>query len=760
MAATGLDITKHVGGQERDTLPPTGKGKRGKSADIMSSLEARLQRVEIAMDDNRDKVEKIDQRIDGLEDSLQAEIAAIKEELKEVKGDWPKSYHGLRNTRELDNFLWSLEQYFEATNIREEDRKIKTTSLFLTDATALWWRRCHTDMERGTSTIATWDDFKKEIKRQFYLENSEHEARARLRRLTHKGTIRDYVKEFSKLILEIPDMSEKESLFTFIDGLQSWAKLEVQRQGPQDIATAISIMESLTHFKKGQSTEGGHKPSFLSYNKFNKDKRSGNKPKLACFLCDSNHFVRDCPKRAKLSALIQDEEEEPNHEETKMGSLQLLNAIKTKVDLAKNTKKGHMFVEAKVRGFNTRALVNTGASHNFIEVKEAKRLVDFSVVPMDDYPIVLGMEFLDGVWAFPIPFAETMCIMGEGNACMVPLVREASLKAKTLFAMQLSKGLKKNEPTILATLKLNKKSSSTMDGMPREVVGAKIPAMAPYRMAPPELEELRRQLKELLDVVFIQPSKSSYGALVLFQRKHDGLGGARWFTKLDLRLGYYQVRIAEEDMAKTACVTRGQNPHGQGQGASHPRMGATKEKIAELRYFPGLANYYRRFIQGYSAIAPPLMDLLKKNHSWWWMAMASSKAKLVIRGNKGKRAKCDQIMLGGTFSHHPSSNMSLREHLRANGQREPPCSPPNLGWDVHVKEDANGLEAILTMSRDHEISTFNPLAPSPILTEPLELHVPTLEPSIISMADQIIEGEALSSSSKWPFSILMLVGTL
>ena len=111
--------------------------------------------------------------------------------------------------------------------------------------------------------------------------------------------------------------------------------------------------------------------------------------------------------------------------------------------------------------------------------------------------------------------------------------------------------------------------------------------MGPYRMAPPELEELRRQLKELLDVGFIQPSKAPYGASVLFQKKHDGslqmcidyralnkvtvkkkypipliadlfdqLGRARYFTKLDLRSRYYQVRIAEGDKPKTTCVTR------------------------------------------------------------------------------------------------------------------------------------------------------------------------------------------------------------
>ncbi|GFS29090.1 hypothetical protein Acr_00g0005300 [Actinidia rufa] len=61
--------------------------------------------------------------------------------------------------------------------------------------------------------------------------------------------------------------------------------------------------------------------------------------------------------------------------------------------------------------------------------------------------------------------------------------------------------------------------------------------------------------------------------------------------------------------------------------------------------------------------------------------------------------------------------------------------------DVHVKEDVNGLEVIPTMSRDHEMPTFETPAPNPNLPESLELHVPTLEPSIIPMADQLKEGE-------------------
>ncbi|RVW62238.1 Transposon Ty3-G Gag-Pol polyprotein [Vitis vinifera] len=92
--------------------------------------------------------------------------------------------------------------------------------------------------------------------------------------------------------------------------------------------------------------------------------------------------------------------------------------------------------------------------------------------------------------------------------------------------------------------------------------GAKPPAMGPYRMAPPELEELRRQLKELLDTGFIQPSKAPYGVPVLFQKKHNGFlrmcidYRGKVLHEARLKVDYYQVRIAEGDELKTTCVTR------------------------------------------------------------------------------------------------------------------------------------------------------------------------------------------------------------
>ncbi|KAL0447298.1 UNVERIFIED_CONTAM: Transposon Ty3-I Gag-Pol polyprotein, partial [Sesamum latifolium] len=119
------------------------------------------------------------------------------------------------------------------------------------------------------------------------------------------------------------------------------------------------------------------------------------------------------------------------------------------------------------------------------------------------------------------------------------------------------------------------------------IPGAAPISIAPYRMAPSELKELKKQLEELLDKGFIRPSISPWGAPVLFVKKKDGsmrlcidyrqlnritiknkyplpqiddlldqLKGATVFSKIDLRSGYWQLRIEEGSIPKTAFRTR------------------------------------------------------------------------------------------------------------------------------------------------------------------------------------------------------------
>ncbi|GKB72054.1 putative nucleotidyltransferase, ribonuclease H [Tanacetum coccineum] len=112
-------------------------------------------------------------------------------------------------------------------------------------------------------------------------------------------------------------------------------------------------------------------------------------------------------------------------------------------------------------------------------------------------------------------------------------------------------------------------------------------ARAPYRLAPSEMEELSTQLQELSDKGFIRPSSSPWGAPVLFVKKKDGsfrmcidyrelnkltvknryplpriddlfdqLQGSSVYSKIDLRSGYHQLRVRDEDIPKTAFRTR------------------------------------------------------------------------------------------------------------------------------------------------------------------------------------------------------------
>ncbi|KAL0361381.1 UNVERIFIED_CONTAM: hypothetical protein Sradi_3822600 [Sesamum radiatum] len=60
--------------------------------------------------------------------------------------------------------------------------------------------------------------------------------------------MQDYVKSFSALMLDIRDMSEKDKLFTFMEGLEPWARLELQRQRVTDLGSAMTAAERLTDF--------------------------------------------------------------------------------------------------------------------------------------------------------------------------------------------------------------------------------------------------------------------------------------------------------------------------------------------------------------------------------------------------------------------------------------------------------------------------------------------------------------------------------
>ena len=71
--------------------------------------------------------------------------------------------------------------------------------------------------------------------------------------------------------------------------------------------------------------------------------------------------------------------------------------------------------------------------------------LDFSIVPIDDFKMVIGMEFFDQVHDFLLPTTNSLSILDGSKTCMVPAERGKS-KEKMLFAMQFKRAFK-NDPS-------------------------------------------------------------------------------------------------------------------------------------------------------------------------------------------------------------------------------------------------------------------------------------------------------------------------
>ncbi|XP_071933595.1 uncharacterized protein [Coffea arabica] len=246
-------------------------------------------------------------------------------------------------------------------------------------------------------------------------------------------------------------------------------------------------------------------------------------------------------------------------------------------------------------------------------VGERKMLVDLVSLDIKEYDVIIGMDFLTHYHAKLDCRAKVVEFWISGEATLKLDVKGRLASFAMISGVRARKMLFRGAQGFLAFL-INAPSDQVMledvavvrefpDVFPEKLktlppereVEFKIelvPEMAPisktpYRMAPAELKELKIQLQDLLERGFVRESDSSWGAPVLFVKKKDeslrlcidyrGLNestiqnkyplplidslfdqpqGSAVFSKLNLRQGYYQLKIKKEDIPKTAFNTK------------------------------------------------------------------------------------------------------------------------------------------------------------------------------------------------------------
>eukprot|EP00253_Pinus_taeda_P012331 PITA_12331 len=340
------------------------------------------------------------------------------------------------------------------------------------------------------------------------------------------------------------------------------------------------------------------------------------RPRVQCWGCGGPHYVKNCPQRKGTDQISQIHEASTVGDVGR--SMPRINAALD--DRQAEYQPTMVEFEGKILNLSISVLIDLGATLSYISPKIVEQckfqpekfrnpwlvqlatgtkrrvmakvkscpivvagqpvVADLNILPRGSYDVLIGMDWLEKHWA--LVNCKTKVIRCPVYAIQVGYA-ETKNKENPLEHLPVIKEFADVFPEEIPGLPPKRDIDFTIELIP----GAAPVSRTPYRMSVPELTELKMQLQELLDKNYIRPSVSPWGAPVLFVRKKDGtlrmcidyrqlnkltiknkyplpridelfdqVKGATVFSKIDLRSGYHQIRIKEEDIAKTAFRTR------------------------------------------------------------------------------------------------------------------------------------------------------------------------------------------------------------
>nr|GEZ04223.1 hypothetical protein [Tanacetum cinerariifolium] len=440
-------------------------------------------------------------------------------------------------------------------------------------------------ISREVANGRTWTEVKQMMTDKFCPTEEVHRLEDELRPLKVSDmNIAAYTKRFNELALLCPDdvPNKKKKVKLYIKGLPEIIKGETTSSRPAKLNEAVCMAHALMEQKiqaKNERIAEGIKRKWENNNQGNNNNNNSHnrgaivQPNVVCYECgERGHKSSACLKKAdRRGRNMQGQAYVIFDAEHNQGLIVVTDIKHVKLNSSYEVE----LADEKVVSTNS---VLRGCTLNLLDY-----LFDIDLMPIEfgTFDVIVGMDWLVERDALIMCGKKEVHVPYKNKTLMVKSDSSVS-RLKVISCIKARKYIERGSQLLIAQVTEKEPSKKQLQDVtvicnfpevfpddlpglppPRQVEfkielipGTALVACAPYRLAPSELKELSDQLKELSEKEFIHPSSSPWGALVLFVKKKDGY--FRMFNvylKIDLRSGYHQLQISEEDIPITAFQT-------------------------------------------------------------------------------------------------------------------------------------------------------------------------------------------------------------
>ncbi|GAU51584.1 hypothetical protein TSUD_414280 [Trifolium subterraneum] len=548
----------------------------------------------------------------------------------------PSFFVGGFNPDGAVKWVEEVEIIFDAMECANEN-KLALGTYMLREEANQWWKNTKLRLGDG-SVVITWEMFRREFFNKYFPADVKNKKVVEFMKLEQGNmSVAEYAAKFESFCAFSPHYNtpeaENDKCVKFESGLRPDIKHIIGFADIRNFTTLVAKARICNEDGKAKSNY------FKAVRGKSQDRAKPYEDKDVCYNCGKEgHKSKEC--KATTPTCFNCGEEGHKSPECKKpkkvtGKVFALNG--EGADQVDNLIRGTCFIHDTP----LIAIIDTGATHSFISMDCMKRLnipayeisgcmnietpasgsvitrlvcrnfpvsvfgrhfgMDLVCVPLSGIDVIFGMNWLvfnqvhinccEKTVIFPKSEGSLSLMNGEE-------VKESLNDHGELFmvfgSLKLEAGVKLEEIPVVS--EFSDVFSEDISDLPPErevefsidlVPGPSPISMAPYRMSASELNELKKQLEELLEKKFIRPSVSPWGAPVLLVKKKEGsmrlcidyrqlnkatiknkyplpriddlmdqLVGACVFSKIDLRSGYHQIRVKTEDVPKTAFRTR------------------------------------------------------------------------------------------------------------------------------------------------------------------------------------------------------------